>query len=89
MGEKELELKASKEQLENLKLENDCMIGQTWFMKGTPVANLIKHAEGVYKAEAIAQNSKIKFGTDDNRSWFAHDVPFLAQFRWIKLKSTE
>lgn len=74
---KELELKASKEQLENLKLENDCMIGQTWFMKGTPVANLIKHAEGVYKAEAIAQNSKIKFGTDDNRSWFAHDVPFF------------
>lgn len=58
-------------------LENDCMIGQMWFMKGTPVTNLIKHAEGVYKAEAIAQNSKIKFGTDDNRSWFAHDVPFF------------
>lgn len=58
-------------------LQNHCMIGQTWFMKGTPVANLIKHAEKVYQAEAIAQNSKIKFGTDDNRSWFAHDVPFF------------
>ena len=58
-------------------LKNDCMIGQTWFMKGTPVANLIKHAEQVYKAEAITQNSKIKFGTDDNRSWFAYDVPFF------------
>ncbi len=43
-------------------LENDCMIGQTWFMKGTSVSALIKHAEGVYKAEAIAQNSKIEFG---------------------------
>ncbi|MBO3671296.1 hypothetical protein J5N52_04565 [Acinetobacter soli] len=58
-------------------LQNHCMIGQTWFMKGTPVSNLIKHAEKVYQAEAIAQNSKIKFGTDDNRSWFAHDVPFF------------
>ena len=60
-----------------LTLDNHCMIGQTWFMKGTPVSNLIKHAEKVYQAEAIAQNSKIKFGTDDNRSWFAHDVPFF------------
>lgn len=57
-------------------LKNDCMIGQTWFMKGSPVAALIKHAEEVYKAEAIAQNSKIEFGTDDNEHWFAHDVPF-------------
>ena len=57
-------------------LENDCMIGQTWFMKGSPVAALIKHAEEVYKAEAVAQNSKIEFGTDDNEHLFAHDVPF-------------
>ena len=57
-------------------LKNDCMIGQTWFMKGSPVAALIKHAEEVYKAEAVAQNSKIEFGTDDNEHWFAHDVPF-------------
>lgn len=57
-------------------LKNDCMIGQNWFMKGSPVAALIKHAEDVYKAEVIAQNSKIKFGTDDNEHWFAHDVPF-------------
>ncbi|MFH4180358.1 hypothetical protein WDA55_20080, partial [Acinetobacter baumannii] len=65
------------EQIENLKLQNDCMIDQTWFMKGTPVANLIKHAEGVYKAEVAAQNSKIKFGTDDNEHWFAYEVPFF------------
>ncbi len=58
-------------------LENDCMIGQTWFMKGSSVAALIKHAEGVYKAEVAAQNSKIEFGTDDNEHWFAHDVPFF------------
>ncbi|MFX2243248.1 hypothetical protein SAMN02799632_00854 [Acinetobacter pittii] len=82
------ELKAENENLKEMlasiseqnsvfKLDNHCMIGQTWFMKGTPVANLIKHAEQVYRAEAIAQNSKIEFGTDDNRSWFAHDVPFF------------
>ncbi len=58
-------------------LENDCMIAQTWFMKGSSVAALIKHAEGVYKAEVAAQNSKIEFGTDDNEHWFAHDVPFF------------
>lgn len=57
-------------------LKNDCMIGQTWFMKNTPVSALIKHAEDVYKAETVAQNSKIEFGTDDNEHWFAHDVPF-------------
>ncbi|TCB49862.1 hypothetical protein E0H80_10640 [Acinetobacter sp. ANC 4779] len=60
-------------------LENDCMIDQTWFMKGTPVANLIKHAEGIYQTEVAAQNSKIKFGTDDNEHWFAHDVPFFGR----------
>lgn len=60
-------------------LKNDCMISQTWFMKGSPVSALIKHAEDVYKAEAIAQNSKIKFGTDDNEHWFAHDVPFFGR----------
>ncbi|HEN9529045.1 TPA: hypothetical protein U9I80_003436 [Acinetobacter baumannii] len=74
---KENQLKAYQEQIENLKLQNDCMIDQTWFMKGTPVANLIKHAEGVYKAEVAAQNSKIKFGTDDNEHWFAYEVPFF------------
>lgn len=60
-------------------LKNDCMIGQTWFMKDSPVANLIKHAEDAYKAETIAQNSKIEFGTDDNEHWFAHDVPFYGR----------
>ncbi|WP_151789178.1 hypothetical protein [Acinetobacter seifertii] len=74
---KENQLKVYQEQIENLKLQNDCMIDQTWFMKGTPVANLIKHAEGVYQAEVAAQNSKIKFGTDDNQHWFAHEVPFF------------
>ena len=58
-------------------LKSDCMINKLWFMKGTPVANLIKHAEEVYKAEVIAQNSKIKFGTDDNEIWWAHEVPFF------------
>lgn len=67
-------------------LESDCMINNVWFMKGTPVSNLIKHAEGIYKAEAVAQNSKIKFGTDDNEIWWAHDVPYFGevQMNWIK-----
>ena len=67
-------------------LTSDCMINKLWFMKGTPVANLIKHAEEVYKAEVIAQNSKIKFGTDDNEVWWAHDVPYYGevQMNWIK-----
>ncbi|GEM_PF-2452596 len=60
-------------------LENDCMIDQVWFMKGTPVINLIKHAEGVYQAEVATQNSKIEFGTDDNKIWWAHDVPFYGR----------
>ena len=42
-------------------LESDCMINQVWFMKGTPVNSLIKHAEEIYKTEVIAQNSAIKF----------------------------
>lgn len=67
-------------------LENDCMIGQTWFMKGTPVSALIKHAEDIYKAEAVAQNSKIEFGTDDNEHWFAHDVPFYGR---VQIDRTE
>ncbi|EMI7999025.1 hypothetical protein JH015_003941 [Acinetobacter baumannii] len=62
---------------DGLTLDNDCMIDQTWFRKGTPVASLIKHAEGVYQAEVAAQNSKIKFGTDDNKTWWAHGVPFF------------
>lgn len=60
-------------------LENDCMINQTWFIKGTSTSALIKHAEEIYKAEVIAQNSKIQFGTDDNEHWFAHDVPFFGR----------
>lgn len=58
-------------------LENDCMIGQTWFMKGTPVSALIEHAESIYKAEAVAQNSKIEFHKDCDDIWFAHEVPFF------------
>lgn len=81
---KEEEIKKYQETLDNLPLQNDCMIGQTWFMKGTPVANLIKYAESVYKAEAIAQNSKIQFGTDDNENWFAHDVPFYGTVQILK-----
>lgn len=67
-------------------LVSDCMINKLWFMKGTPVANLIKHAEEVYKTEVIAQNSKIKFGTDDNEIWWAHEVPYFGevQMNWIK-----
>ena len=65
-----------KEAVKEAVLQNDCMIQQTWFMKGTPVSALIEHAENVYQSEAIAQNSKIKFGTDDNEHWFADDVPF-------------
>ena len=57
-------------------LENNCMIGQAWFMRGTPVSALIKHAEKAYQAEVVAQNCKLEFGTDDNEHWFAHDVPF-------------
>lgn len=39
-----------------------------------------------YKAEVVAQNSKIEFGTDDNETWWAHDVPFYGtvQMNWIK-----
>ena len=67
-------------------LENNCMIGQTWFMKGTSVSGLIKHAEGVYNAEAVAQNSKIEFGTDDNEHWFAHDVPFYGRVQISRIE---
>ena len=71
---------------DSMVLENDCMIGQVWFMKGTPVSALIKNAEKAYKAEVVAQNSKIEFGTDDNETWWAHDVPFYGtvQMNWIK-----
>ena len=57
-------------------LKNHCMVGQTWFMEGTLVSALIRHAESIYKAEVVSQNSKIKFGTDDNETWWAHEVPF-------------
>lgn len=73
-------------QVDATTLENNCMIGKTWFMKGTPVSGLIKFAEDIYKSEAIAQNSKIQFGTDDNEIWWAHEVPFYGtvQMNWIK-----
>ncbi len=74
----------AKKQHESQLLENDCMIDQTWFMKGTSIANLIKHAENVYKAEVAAQNSKIEFGTDDNEHWFAHEVPFFGKVQISK-----
>ena len=67
-------------------LKNDCMIGQTWFMKGTPVSALVKYAEDIYKAEAIAQNSKIEFGTDDNEHWWAHDVPFYGEVQMDRIE---
>ncbi len=70
--EREAKAQAVPEQV----LENNCMIGQAWFMRGTPVSALIKHAEKAYQAEVVAQNSKLEFGTDDNEHWFAHDVPF-------------
>ncbi len=70
--EREAKAQAVPEQV----LENNCMIGQAWFMRGTPVSALIKHAEKAYQAEVVAQNSKLEFGTDDNKHWFAHDVPF-------------
>lgn len=69
---------------ESITLDNHCMIDQTWFIKGTRAADLIKHAEGVYKAETIAQNSKIQFGTDDNEHWFAHEVPFFGRVQISK-----
>lgn len=71
---------------DSMVLENDCMIGNTWFIKDTPVSALIKFAENIYKAEAVAQNSKIEFGTDDNEVWWAHDVPYFGevQMNWIK-----
>ena len=67
-------------------LENDCMIGQTWFMKGSPISALIKHAENIYKAEVVAQNSKIKFGTDDNERWWAHEVPFYGEVQMDRIE---
>jgi len=67
-------------------LENDCMINQTWFMKDSPVTALIKHAEEVFKAEAVAQNSKIEFGTDDNQIWWAHEVPFFGTVQMDRIE---
>lgn len=66
-------------------LTNDCMIEKTWFMKGSRVAALVKYAENVYKAEAVAQNSKIEFGTDDNEIWWAHEVPFFGTVQMDKI----
>lgn len=66
-------------------LEQDCMINQIWFMKGTPKQHLINYAAKVYRAEVIAQNSKIQFATDDNEHWFAHDVPFFGRVQIDRL----
>lgn len=44
--------------------------------KGSPVDALIKYAEGIYKAGSCCPEFKSEFGTDDNRIWWAHDVPF-------------
>ena len=71
---------------DSMVLENDCMIGNTWFMKGTPVSALIKFAEDIYKAVAVAQNSKIEFGTDDNKHWWAHDVPFYGEVQMDRIE---
>ena len=65
-------------------LKNDCMIDQTWFLKGSPVEALIKYAEDTYKAMTVAQNSAITFGTDDNVIWWAHDVPFSGRVQLEK-----
>ena len=67
-------------------LQNDCMIDQTWFMKGSPVAALIKYAEDNYKATAVAQSSKIKFGTDNEVTWWAHDVPYYGRVQLERIK---
>lgn len=75
-----------KEAISEAILENDCMIGQTWFMKGTSVSELVNHAEKVYKTEAVSQNSKIEFFTDDNEHWFAHDVPFFGTVQIDRIK---
>lgn len=82
--QQQLEIESLKAKSEPV-LENNCMIGQLWFPKGTPVSALIKHAEDEYKAKAIAQNSQIKFGTDDNEHWFAHDVPYFGRVQISKL----
>ena len=82
VGEKLQAAKAVHEKI----LENDCMIGQTWFMKGSPISALIKHAENIYKAEVVAQNSKIKFGTDDNERWWAHEVPFYGEVQMDRIE---
>lgn len=68
----------------NPDLEKHCMIGQTWFMQGTSLKDLISYAETVYEDEVVSQNSKIKFGTDDNQNWFAHDVPYYGTVQITK-----
>lgn len=67
-------------------LENNCMIGQTLFMQGTQLTALVEFAESSYFAEAVAQNSTIEFGTDDNQHWFAHDVPFFGRVQITKFE---
>ena len=67
-------------------LDHDCMIDQTWFMKGTKVSALINHAKETYKAECITQNSKIEFGTDDNEHWFAHEVPYFGRVQITRIE---
>lgn len=68
----------------NPELEKNCMIGQTWFMEGSSLNSMISYAETVYEDEAIAQNSKIEFGTHDNENWFAHNVPYFGKVQISK-----
>lgn len=83
------ELQKAKNSAVSETLKNDCMIGQTWFMKNTPVSALIKYAENIYKSVAISQNSKIEFGTDDNKHWWAHDVPFYGEVQLDRVEDYE
>lgn len=73
----------------NAVLKDDCMIGKHWYPKGTPVSALINRAKRDYKTEVAAQNSKIKFGTDDNEIWWAHDVPYFGTVQMDYIKSDD
>lgn len=75
----------AKQSQESAVLKKDCMIEQTWFPQGTLITDLVEYAANVYKATAIAQNSKIQFGTDDNEHWWAHDVPYYGTVQLSKI----
>lgn len=71
---------------ENHVLQEDCIIDNHWFMKGMSVHGLIQHAADAYKAKAVAQNSNIEFGTDDNEIWWAHEVPYYGTVQMNRLE---